>query len=345
MIRRLLERMLASYRFRDEIEAMIRARAAHARFSDPRDVPLTPLPARYGGAAPAPRGDGAGAIFITARFRTGSTFLWQLFNQLDGFAAFYEPLNERHGPGREWDHIDQTHRGVTDYRLNFDRVGDLGHLHREAWAFDNLYMDEGDWEPDLHDYIAALASVPDVVPVLQFNRVDFRLRWLRAYFPAARIVHLYRSPREQWMSCLGREPVTRDTTPAAFEAHDRFYLLAWARDLARVYPFLHPSVHRHPYAIHYMIWRLSHAHGIRFGDVSVAYEDLVGDVAGVMAGVLARCGYPQSPAALGRLAALSDPPAAEKWPSFAPESWFAEMEADCDRILQAAFSGLFLDKA
>lgn len=341
MIRWLLERMLSSYRFRDEIEAMIRARSAHARFSDPRDVPLTPMPARYGRARSATAGDATGAIFITARFRTGSTLLWQLFNRLDGFAAFYEPLNERHGAGRRWDRIDETHRGVTDYRLNFDRAGDLSNLHHEAWAFDNLYMDEGDWDADLRDYIAALAAVPDVVPVLQFNRVDFRLRWLRAHFPAARIVHLYRCPREQWMSCLGREPVTRDMTPAAFEPHDKFYLLAWARDLARVYPFLHPSTHRTPYAIHYLIWRLSHAHGSRFGDISIAYEDLIADVAGVMAAVLDVCGYPQAPDALHALKPLLDPPGAGKWPGFAPDEWFAAIEADCDRLLQAAFQSTF----
>jgi hypothetical protein len=38
--------------------------------------------------------------------------------------------------------------------------------------------------------------------VLQFNEIDLRLPWFRAHFPTARILHLYRHPREQWCSSL-----------------------------------------------------------------------------------------------------------------------------------------------
>src|SRR5262245_10101110 len=34
-------------------------------------------------------------IFITARFRSGSTLIWNLFRHLSGVTAYYEPLNER----------------------------------------------------------------------------------------------------------------------------------------------------------------------------------------------------------------------------------------------------------
>jgi hypothetical protein len=338
MIRRMLDRLLRSYRFGERVDEIVRARTAHARFSTPRQTPLPPLPARYARAqAPAAARAGEGAIFVTARFRTGSTFLWQLFNRIDGFAAFYEPLNERHGSAGRWD-PDPTHRGVVDYRAHYDRVGDLRRLHRQSWAYDNLYMDEGDRDPDLFDYVAALVGVPGVVPVLQFNRVDFRLRWLRAHFPGARIVHLYRDPREQWMSAVAGTPVGPDTGVEAFAPHDRFYLLAWARDLARVYPFLLPSAHRTPYALHYLIWRLSHAHGVRHADVSVAYEDLVADVPGTMARVLARCGQPRPAEALRPLASLAGPTAPPRWPGFAPGAWFDAIEAECERQLAVAFA-------
>src|SRR4029453_9208736 len=34
-------------------------------------------------------------VFITARFRSGSTLLWNLFRHLSGCTSYYEPLNER----------------------------------------------------------------------------------------------------------------------------------------------------------------------------------------------------------------------------------------------------------
>lgn len=337
MIRALVDRLLGSYRFRQALEALIRARVGHARFAAPADLSLPEVPARYGLAGPPADGTGEGAIFVTARFRTGSTFLWQLFNRLEGYAAFYEPLNERHGPGNTWGPVDPTHRGASDYRLHYDRAADARRLHREAWSFENLYMDEGDWDPDLYDYIRGLCALPGAVPVLQFNRVDFRLRWLRTHFPGARIVHLFRNPRDQWISALGKAPLTSAATVADFEPHDRFYLLTWARDLARVYPFLAPEAHRTPYALHYLIWRLSHAHGVRHADVSVAYEELCADPAAVMGRVLACCGREAEPRQLAGLSSLADPPVEARWSRFAPASWFEAVEADCERILRAAF--------
>jgi hypothetical protein len=332
----LIDRLLNSYRFRRGVGDLVRRQTGRAKGSDPYAVSLPPLPE----VAPKVRASaeaGRGAVFITARFRTGSTFLWQLFNRLEGYAAFYEPLNERHGGEQRWGAPDPTHRGAADYRLNYDRVGDLRELHHESWTFERLYMDGADWDQDLFDYVAALCAIPGAVPVLQFNRVDFRLAWLRAHFPAARIVHLHRNPRDQWMSMLGDRPVTPETSVAAFEDHDRFYLLPWARDLAGVYPFLEPSIHRSPYALHYLIWRLSHAQGVHHADVSIAYESLVRDPAGSMREVLSACGLPPDPDGMESLGEANDPPPSATWNRFAPDAWFREVERSCEAVLRAAF--------
>ena len=37
------------------------------------------------------------AIFLTSRFRSGSTALWSAFRLLDDVTAYYEPFNERRG--------------------------------------------------------------------------------------------------------------------------------------------------------------------------------------------------------------------------------------------------------
>ena len=335
----LLTRLLNAWRFGEAVDARVRAQLAHARFSSPAGVPLAPVPPQWRAVATdEPRPPmGSGAIFITARFRTGSTFLWQLFNALPGFAAFYEPLNERHGDDRPWQASDPTHRGAGDYRQHYARVGERRALHRMDWTYRNLYMDTGDRDAALEAWIAALCAPAELTPVLQFNRVDFRLRWLRHYFPGARLLHLYRAPREQWLSTLGKSPVTAAMSVAEFAAHDHFYLLPWARDLARVYPFLLPERHRSPYALHYLIWRLSFAHGQHYADYSFSFEQLVADVPGVMRDALAACGRHLPAAALDALRAVSDPPALERWPGFASADWFGAIEADCDRQLEAAF--------
>jgi hypothetical protein len=56
-------------------------------------------------------------VFITARFRTGSTLLWNLFRNTEGITAYYEPLNERRwfDPFRRGERIDATHRNVAEY--------------------------------------------------------------------------------------------------------------------------------------------------------------------------------------------------------------------------------------
>ena len=36
--------------------------------------------------------------------------------------------------------------------------------------------------------------------MLQFNRADLRVAWLRQQFPQAKLIHLYRHPRDQWLS-------------------------------------------------------------------------------------------------------------------------------------------------
>src|SRR4051794_22916903 len=38
---------------------------------------------------------GQKAVFITARFRSGSTLLWSLYRNVPRVTAYYEPLNER----------------------------------------------------------------------------------------------------------------------------------------------------------------------------------------------------------------------------------------------------------
>ena len=52
---------------------------------------------------------GDGLVFVTSRFRSGSTLLWNIFRQSGSFTAFYEPFNER-----RW--FDEQFRGVVSIK-------------------------------------------------------------------------------------------------------------------------------------------------------------------------------------------------------------------------------------
>lgn len=304
-------------------------------------VGLCAIPSQYRTPHAMPRTSAVPApIFITARFRSGSTFLWQLFRHIEGITCYYEPLNENKWflLDKSTARVDQTHIGVEDYRAEYEGMADLDACFDPDWTFRFLYMDETHYDPNMQRYIAALIARAKGRAVLQFNRVDFRLPWLRAHFPEARILHLYRHPREQWMSIVGKGArITRDTALA--QSHlggaDGFYTLDWARDLRHVFPFLEPAG-RHPYALHYLLWRLSYSFGRAYGDISVCYEDLIADFDKVAGDLFRSVGITH--ADIPRLAALNHGKQKMRWPEYADDAWFGALEAECDRELDAFFT-------
>src|SRR5688572_7553199 len=80
-----------------------------------------------------PSDDRPQPVFITARFRSGSTLLWNLFRNVPGCTAFYEPLNERRwfDPAARGDRIDKTHLGVSDYWREYEGLAHLGQWYRQ----------------------------------------------------------------------------------------------------------------------------------------------------------------------------------------------------------------------
>jgi hypothetical protein len=281
------------------------------------------------------------AIIITARFRTGSTLLWNIFRNLPGFTAYYEPLNERRwfDPAARGNKMDATHRSVSDYWKEYDGLHELSCYYQEEWISRNLFMDSNFWNPHMKRYVEVLIAKAAGRPVLQFNRIDFRLPWFRRNFPDAKIVHLYRHPRDQWCSTfLGSKPFPKDGKMADFAEHDQFYLLMWAADLKYHFPFLDAATVSHPYELFYYIWKLSYLFGRQYSHYSLSFERLVDEPDSQLAELFRQLDVRQTN--LQNLKGIISRPVLGKWNEYADDEWFRQHETVCETVLAEFFSHL-----
>jgi len=318
-----------------------RAVLSPVRPEDPALAGLQARPTGYTDLGRAPeaartarRGD---LVFVTARFRSGSTLLWNLFRNLDGCTSYYEPLNERRwfDGERRGSRTDPTHQGVTDYWREYEGLEELGRLWRPEWHERDLLLPAEAWRPDLKRYLEVLAERAPARPVFQFNRMDFRLPWLRREFPNAMIVHLHRHPRDQWISSLvDPSRFRRDDGPDAFAGHDHFYLRLWAADLKHTFPFLDPAETPEPYRLFYFVWKLSWLFGRRWADATLSFESLVEKPRETIEGLLRELSLEGDPEAL---AALVTRPRTGKWREWADEDWFRGHESACEEVLDRFF--------
>jgi hypothetical protein len=277
-------------------------------------------------------------ILVTARFRSGSTLLWNIFRQVPGCTAFYEPLNERcwFDPATRGERIDPTHRCVDDYWREYDGLQALAAYYHRGWFCRHLLMDAEFVDPDLEHYLGLLIHSARGRAVLQCNRVDFRLAWLRRHFPELWIVHLYRHPRDQWCSSLmDLARYTKDDPIERFAPHDKFYLLMWARDLRHVFPFLDERRVDHAYQLSYYLWRLSYAFAHRNADYSLSFEDLVDRPESTLGELFSLLGIAGED--LRQAQAVVEKPQLGRWREYASDSWFQRHEATCEQTLKAFF--------
>ena len=273
-------------------------------------------------------------VFVTGRFRSGSTLMWNIFRHVPGVTSYYEPFNERRwfdvaGRGSE---VDQTHLGVSDYWAEYNDLPELGRYFEEDWKFRRLYMSGALYDAPMQRYIETMIERAPGRPVLQFNEVDFRLGWLRAWFPGVPIIHIFRHPRDQWCSTL------QDSAPTAaqcrlreFETYDGFYLMRWARDLRHTFPFLSLDGDTFAYELYYQVWKLSYLFGQRYAELSLRFEDLIADPRANIGRILETAGMAEVD--VEPLIPLVSPVRTGKWRECGDAQWFGEIEAKVDATI------------
>lgn len=270
-------------------------------------------------------------VFITSRFRSGSTLLWNLFRETGICTSYYEPFNERRWFDRSsrGDTVDVTHRGVRDYWAEYENLEELGKLYSESWIHSKLMMTETSWDPKMREYLLQLIAKSDKRPVLQFNRIDFRLPWLTKHFPNAKILHLYRHPRDQWCSFLtDSKLMNKDDVEHTYQ--DAFYLDVWCRDLAKYYPVLDIRNTPHPYQRFYYLWKLSYLHGVKFSNLSISYDNLIENPKYEIYNIFSLLNIDVDTTKLSNI--IQAPPP-QRWKKYADNTWFSHHENICEHNL------------
>jgi len=275
-------------------------------------------------------------IFITGRFRSGSSVFWNVFRAQDKCTAYYEPFNER-----RWfdiklrgNFVDKSHKGVNEYWAEYDDLPELANFYDEEWTWKSLHMDKFSFNPNMKKFIDILIEKAKGRAVLQFNRVDFRLPWLRKQYPNAKILHIYRNPRDQWLSFLtNKKDMNANDVQETYI--DAFYLNTWCKDLSQQFPFLSSRVTPHPYMRFYYLWKLSLMYGYEYSDSSISLEELVSSPEQSLKEVKASLNWETFDVKKG--ASVIQPIQIEKWPEYAISSWFEEKESVCESELNRFF--------
>ncbi|MDP5032260.1 sulfotransferase [Paraglaciecola sp.] len=273
-------------------------------------------------------------IFITSRFRSGSTLLWNLFRQSGTCTSFYEPFNERQwfSPKLRGENVDASHRGVSDYWAEYQGMEELSELYDEDWIRTELLMTEQSHQPKMKRFIERLVELSPKRPVLQFNRIDFRLLWVKQHFPKAKILHLFRHPRDQWCSFLTDDSLM-NKNDVELTYQDAFYLDPWCDDLAKHYPFLDKRFTPHPYQRFYALWKLSFLFGKQYADYSVSFEALTEKPKDEINAIFDLFNISVDPFSIEKLCNVIQAPMPARWKNYADEAWFAAHENEVDNLI------------
>lgn len=276
-------------------------------------------------------------IFLVSRFRSGSSFLWNLFRQDEQYCCFYEPFHDNLPEALETTVPPQaSHRGIDSYWDEYAPVrDDLAALHRPQFGLGDFFLKPGDKRPELAKFIQHLIRTAERegrTCVIKCNRLDFRLPWLRANFPEARLVHMVRNARDQWISSVRQEKMEHWDR---LEENRGYDLPVWIASLAPAWPFLLSKPRQPAYYYSYLLWKLSSLFGQRFAHYHLDFDHDVAEDHRRFQKALAPF-FPGDFFERPVVKETFDPTHPGGWRRFRTEEWFADLEAQAERVLDGA---------
>src|SRR5712692_7843372 len=219
-------------------------------------------------------------VFISGDFCSGSTLLFTLFRETDEYYCLYEPLHSLLREYLIWPlRVYEHHFFVDDYFSEYRGFDKIGSLFNSRWADHRLFMSAGDEGDDLYRYLCYIIGTSfgrRSKVLLKFNRMTFRLEWLRAKFPEAKIVHIFRDKKAEWNSIVKRvqQHLGREDVGQADVNFNGFSLASWCEDLKTRFPELDAANSRTGYDRFCKLWELSLAAHRRHADISIDYSEL-----------------------------------------------------------------------
>ncbi|VAW52946.1 hypothetical protein MNBD_GAMMA05-1885 [hydrothermal vent metagenome] len=220
-------------------------------------------------------------VFLSGDFSSGSTLLWLLFRKTGAFHTLYEPLHERLReyliyPLRSYEH----HFFSENYFAEYKGYKEVFKLHSDAWGRSDFYLAKDDDGTELYRYLSYIIGMSfsrQERVALQFNRIAFKLGWLRKNFPEVPIIHIYREPEKQWDSIVrrsqshhGREDVGQNSVNFSGMGVSN-----WCNQLQEQFPELRAENSNTGYERYLKLYNLSLQQHNQYADLSVKYEDLV----------------------------------------------------------------------
>jgi len=214
------------------------------------------------------------ALFVIGRFRSGTTLVWNILRRTEKTCAYYEPFNDN-----LLEHLSSdtkpmlSHTGVDSYWDAYQGIkNNIADKFDRRFGINRLCLGGKDTYSELQTYIEWLISSckKGQLPVLQFNRADFRIPWLKSRFPDVPILYIYRDPREQWLSIVKEQPKTLQKSVWLNTGYD---LLIWSANLLPYLPNTVFSKIRHSYDRHYILWKISYALGRHYADHRISLDN------------------------------------------------------------------------
>lgn len=286
-------------------------------------------------------------IFVSAFFRSGSTYFYSLFKSVENISLFYEPLNTSNILYELKQSISSSKHlkwvlGHSFSGAYFEEYKEFKQEHLKVLLLEKFdlarYMNlecPTTTQVSLKfwiDYILQNATFKSCV--LQFNRALFMLGWLRENYPNALIVSLERNPRDIYASML-----SLDKRQGRRYFHNLSHLNnPWPIDKYLVHIINALNLPLNPYEFNlyekiYFLNRISNFFAATFSDRVFKYTEVIHDPISIINSLLDLLSSEEQ---IDIDTSQLIPPKKDRvdtWQEFASDEWFLGYEEKCDNIL------------